>query len=170
MIELLTLYFLSKKVCTMYRIYTLLKSELSVLSAPSYGTLKPALDRLVKSGFVSSQKTMSKGGRPSVYYSITDKGRDELRNMMLSIQSDNSHQFMLNARVRLYCSDILTDEDLTKMIKSLKAKLEQLCVDTHNLTEKNNKNFYAKLFFDNLNCEYKNFLSLLEGVERAGKH
>ena len=71
MIEILILYELNKKILTMYGISKEIKSEFSVLTLPSYGTIKPALIRLEKSGYVKTQKTMSSGGRPSIYYTIT---------------------------------------------------------------------------------------------------
>ena len=72
MIELLIFFQLSRKVLTMYGISKEIRGEFSVLTTPSYGTIKPALNRLETSGFVKTQKSMSKGGRPSVYYSITE--------------------------------------------------------------------------------------------------
>ena len=71
MIELLILYELSKKTLTMYGISKEINSEFSVLTTPSYGTIKPALKRLEKTSCVRTQKTMSAGGRPSTFYSIT---------------------------------------------------------------------------------------------------
>ena len=50
MIELLILYELSKKVLTMYGVSKEIRREFSVLTTPSYGTIKPALNRLEKSG------------------------------------------------------------------------------------------------------------------------
>ena len=84
MIELLILYKLSKKVLTMYGISKDIHEDFSVLTTPSYGTIKPALNRLERSGFVKTQKTMSSGGRPSTYYSITSAGKEELNNLLLS--------------------------------------------------------------------------------------
>ena len=59
MIELLILNELTKKVLTMYGISKEIHTSFSVLTTPSFGTIKPALTRLQKSGFVKSQKTMS---------------------------------------------------------------------------------------------------------------
>ena len=70
MIELLILFELSKKVLTMYGVSKEIRNTFSVLTTPSYGTIKPALTRLETSGFVKTQKTMSKGGRQSVYFYI----------------------------------------------------------------------------------------------------
>lgn len=57
MIELLILFELSKKVLTMYGVSKEIRNTFSVLTTPSYGTIKPALTRLETSGFVKTQKT-----------------------------------------------------------------------------------------------------------------
>ena len=52
MIELLILFVLNRKVLTMYGVSKEIKELFSVLTTPSYGTIKPALTRLEKGGFV----------------------------------------------------------------------------------------------------------------------
>lgn len=96
MIELLILHELNKKVLTMYGISKEIRLEFSVLTTPSYGTIKPALTRLEKSGFIKTQKTMSNGGRPSTYYSITSNGREELKHLLLLPPLENPIQFLPN--------------------------------------------------------------------------
>lgn len=93
MIELLILFELSKKVLTMYGVSKEIRNTFSVLTTPSYGTIKPALTRLETSGFVKTQKTMSKGGRPSVYYSITPSGIDELKRLLTAPPGENLSSF-----------------------------------------------------------------------------
>ena len=78
----------------MYGLSKQIRAEFSVLTLPSYGTIKPALNRLELSGYVKSQKSMSSGGRPSTYYSITDNGRDELKVKLLEDPVDNPIQFL----------------------------------------------------------------------------
>ena len=170
MIEILILYELSKQTSTMYGISKEIKSDLSVLTIPSIGTIKPALVRLESSGFIKSSKSMSKGGRPSVYYSITDAGRIALRGYIKFPIKENPVQFLNSARVRLYCADALSTEELYQLIDMLKIKIKNLMADTDRLVERHESDFYPRMVLDNLNCEYKNFLSLLEGVERACKH
>ena len=48
MIELLILFVLNRKVLTMYGVSKEIKELFSVLTTPSYGTIKPALTRLEK--------------------------------------------------------------------------------------------------------------------------
>lgn len=169
MIEFLILYELTKKVLTMYGISKEIRAEFSVLTMPSYGTIKPALRRLEKSGYVKTQKTMSSGGRPSTYYSITMEGREELKNLLLSQPQENPIQFLPNARVRLSCAECLTLEEKKELFKLLKFKAENISADIKTILISDSLEFYHKMVFDNLVCEYKNFISLLEGFEHASK-
>lgn len=170
MIELLILYELSKNVLTMYGISKEIRKEFSVLTTPSYGTIKPALTRLEKANCVKTQKTMSSGGRPSTYYSITNEGKLALKKYLLEIPQDNPIQFLPTARVRLACAEILDTTEQKDLFRLLKYKSETIAIDIKNLLELNNLDFYHKMVFDNLICEYKNFTSLLEGFERACKN
>ena len=169
MIELLILYELTKKVLTMYGISKEIRAEFSVLTTPSYGTIKPALRRLEKSGCVKTQKSMSSGGRPSTYYSITQDGKDELKALILSQPQENPIQFLPNARVRLSCAEVLNNSEKKELFKLLKFKAENISFDIKALLRSEALEFYHKMVFDNLICEYKNFISLLEGFEHACK-
>ena len=120
MIELLILYKLSKKVLTMYGISKDILNSFSVMTTPSFGTIKPALTRLEKAEFVKSQKTLSAGGRPSVYYSITQTGLKELNRLILAEVQDNPVQFLTTARIRLSCAEILNKEEQLNLFKLLK--------------------------------------------------
>ncbi len=154
----------------MYGISKEIHAVFSVLTTPSFGTIKPALTRLQNSGFVKSQKTMSKGGRPSVYYSITNDGREELTRLLLSNLSDNPVNFLTTARVRIACADFLNKNEQLELLKLLKLKSETIMLGTKNLMEARDNDFYTKMVYDNIVCEYKNFISLLEGFERACKN
>ena len=168
MIELLILFELNKTVLTMYGVSKEIRGDFSVLTTPSYGTIKPALRRLEQGGFVKTQKTISQGGRPSTYYSITKEGVNELKRLILEEPLENPIQFLPMARVKLACADILDKEEQLKMISSLKLKAESIIVDAKNIMTFKDLSFYPKMVFDNLICEYKNFISLLEGFENAG--
>ena len=170
MIELLILYKLSNKILTMYGISKDILDDFSVLTTPSFGTIKPALNRLSKNDFVKSQKTMSQGGRPSVYYSITQTGLKELKRLLLDTVQDNPIQFITIARVRLTCANILNNEEQKQLFSLLKNKAEEIIINTNNLLKSKQTNFYQNIVLDNLICEYKNLISLLEGLERAGKN
>ena len=167
MIELLILFELNKKVLTMYGVSKEIRGDFSVLTLPSYGTIKPALRRLENGGFVKTQKTISSGGRPSTYYSITKDGIDELKRLIIEPPLENPIQFLPSARVKLACADILDKNAQLSLIKDLKAKAESIIVDTKNIMTFKDLSFYPKMVFDNLICEYNNFISLLEGFENA---
>jgi DNA-binding PadR family transcriptional regulator len=167
MIELLILFELNKTVLTMYGVSKEIRGDFSVLTTPSYGTIKPALRRLENSGFVKTQKYISEGGRPSTYYSITKEGVNELKRLIMEEPLENPIQFLPMARVKLACADMLEKEEQLKVLHQLKAKAESIIIDTQNIMAFKDLSFYPKMVFDNLICEYKNFISMLEGFENA---
>ena len=168
MIELLILFELSRKVLTMYGVSKEIRSKFSVLTTPSYGTIKPALSRLLESGFIKSQKTMSSGGRPSIYYSITNDGIEELKRLLVAPPVENPIQFLTSARIKLACAGVLNNEEQLIMFKRLKSKAESILIDTKNLVKTKELSYFPNMVFDNLTCEYKNFISLVEGFANAG--
>ena len=169
MIELLILFELSKKISTMYGILKSIHTDMYAFTAPGIGTIKPALQRLESSGYVKSRKSMSEGGRPSTFYSITDEGRKALKDYILSPVPDNPVHFLTNARIRLYCAEVLNDDELKVLIYRLKLKSASIMASACEQLGHHKDDFYPKIILDNLACEYKNFISLLEGVGRAGK-
>lgn len=167
MIDILILYELNKSPLTMYGISKQISTQFSVFIKPSMGTIQPALKNLEKNGAVSCQKYMSKGGRPSICYAITGKGKEELVKKMTSPLADNPIQFAVNARIRLCCADILDTEDYKTMLRILKRKAELLMTETKKMSESNKIPQQSEIIFDNLACEYRNLFSLLEGLEHA---
>ena len=167
MIELLILFLLTKNVLTMYGISKGIKEYFSVLMIPSFGTMQPALKRLEQGGFVKSQKTISGGGRPSVYYSVTNSGIDELKRLILETPLENPIHFLPMARIKIACADVLDIESQKKLLHQLKEKAESILIDTNNIMNTKDLSYYPKMVYDNLACEYKNFISLAEGLEHA---
>ncbi len=170
MIELLILHELNKKILTMYGISKEIRQEFSVLTTPSYGTIKPALKRLESSGFLKTQKSMTEGGRPSTFYSITSSGKEELKRLILLPPLDNPIQFFSSARIKLYCANILNKDEQQELFKLLKYKSDSVLIDVKNILENKEQDFFGKMVFDNMICEYKNFISLLEGLTNACKN
>lgn len=168
MIELLILFELGRKVLTMYGVSKEIRSSFSVLTTPSYGTIKPALSRLEAGGFVKTQKTMSAGGRPSTYYSITKEGFEELKRLITEPPLENPVQFLTMARIKLACADVLSNEKQKKLFRQLRVKAESILIDTQNLITSKELSFYPRMVFDNLVCEYRNFINLVEDFEHAG--
>lgn len=167
MIELLILHELNKRTLTMYGIFTEIKKEFSVYLSPSYGTIKPALKRLEKIGCFKTQKTMSSGGRPSVYYSISKEGKDKLKSLLLEEPLENPINFLSMARIKVACAEFLNNKEQIELFKLLKRKAEIILIDVKKLLEVKDIDFFRKMTLDNLMCEYKNLISLLEGLERA---
>lgn len=167
MIELLILFELNRNTLTMYGVSKSIRMDFSVLTTPSYGTIKPALNRLEKSGFVKTQKTISAGGRPSTYYSITKEGVNELKKLILLSPQDNPIHFLPTARVKLACADILETDEQKYLLRQLKIKAESIMFEATNLINSKELSFYPQMVFDNLTCEYKNLISLIEGFEHA---
>ena len=167
MIELLILYELTKKVLTMYGISKEIHQQFSVLTTPSYGTIKPALVRLEKDSCVKTQKSISSGGRPSVFYSITPRGKEILSELLLSPLQDNPIQFLTTARIRVSCADVLEKQEQKRLFKLIKIKCESIKYDIKKLIDETSSQYNKKLVFDNLMCEYNNFILLLEGLDRA---
>ena len=166
MIELLILFELNRKILTMYGVSKSIKEDFSAFTAPSYGTIKPALKRLEAGGFVRTQKEMSKGGRPSVYYSITDSGARELKRLLLIPPLDNPVKFLTASRIKLVCADILDKDEQKDLLRQLKTKAENILVDAKNMMNRD-LSYYPRMVFDNLMCEYENLITLIEGFERA---
>lgn len=167
MIEHLILYELTKKVLTMYGISKEIKKDFSVLTTPSYGTIKPALRRLENSACIRTQKSMSSGGRPSVYYAITKSGQEEFKKLILMQPPENPIQFLPIARIKIVCAENINKQEQKELFSMLKMQSENIALDIKKLQESSGLNFYQKMVFDNLICEYNNFISLLEGLERA---
>ena len=167
MINLLILYKLKNKVLTMYGISKEIRASFSVLTTPSYGTIKPALNKLEKLKAVKTQKTMTSGGRPSTFYSITSEGEKLLKDLLLEQPQENPVQLLTSSRIKVVCAEVLNNDDKKAMFKILREKSETMLIEINNMLEEKNLDFYSKMVMDNLVCEYKNFIMLLEGLTRA---
>ncbi len=56
-----------------------------------------------------------------------------------------------------------------ELFKLLKMKAESLLIDTQNIMKTKELSYFPNMVFDNLTCEYKNFISLVEGFEHASR-
>ena len=165
MIELLILYLLNKFQLTMYGVQKKISEDFAIYTKPGFGTIKPALVRLENKGFLMSRRSISEGGRLAAYYTITPQGIEELRRLIVSRTSDNPVKFLNTARVKLICSALLSPDEQVKLIDNLKLKAETIYNKTKNSIEKSD--FYYKIVTDNQLQEYKNFISLLEGMRNG---
>lgn len=169
MIDVMILYILLTHDLTMYAIHKRIQEYFLAYTNPSFGAIKPALVRLEKQGFISTAKIMSEGGKLSIYYSITKDGEKELRNLLLKPLSQNPLQFLSDARIKLSCASFLTNSDLYEMYQDIKsnALLHKVHAETILSDEYTPLNFQQRVVLDNTICEYKNFISLVEGLEKS---
>ncbi len=165
MIELLILYLLNKYQLTMYALTKKIAEDFSIYTKPGIGTIKPALVRLEGKGFIISRRSISEGGRVAVYYTITAQGMEELKRLIVTRTSDNPVKFLNTARIKLICASLLTPQEQVKLIDQLKLKAESIYTKTNGKIE--SADFYHKMVTDNQLQEYKNFISLLEGMRNG---
>ena len=163
------LYILLKHDLTMYAIHKRIQENFLAFTSPSFGAVKPALVRLEKQGCISSSKIMSDGGKLSVYYSITKDGVKELRNLLLKPLSQNPLQFLSDARIKLSCVSFLDGSDAHDVFIDIKsnALLHKLNAEKILSDEYTPLTFQQRIVLDNAVCEYKNFVSLVEGLEKS---
>ena len=166
MIELLVLHSIFNKTSTMYSIKKYIETTFSPFITPSFGAVQPALKRLEEKECIKSGKLMSDGGRLSIYYTITKKGKDELKRLILEDMSQNPSQFFLLSRLKLLMLNYLDCEERKRLfliIKSLAFKFKNEALD---LIKKEEGDFYYNIMLDNLACEYANLLTVVESLEK----
>ena len=168
MIELMILYILLSHDLTMYAIHKRILEYFVAYTSPSFGAIKPALVRLEKQGFITSAKIMSDGGKLSIYYSIAKDGEKELRKILLRPLSSNALQFFSDARIKLSCLSVLSKEECSEVLADIKSNA---ILHMHNAKkifedEYTPKDFYQKIILDNTICEYNNFITTIEGLEK----
>ena len=168
MIELLILYVLLKKDLTMYGIRKQITELFSAYTSPSFGAIKPALVRLEKQNCISLTKIMSDGGKLSIYYSLKNDGIRFLKDLLLKPLSSNALQFMSDSRVKLSCSDVLTEHEKFELYTDIKtnALLHKSAATKLLEDDYTSKTTYQKIVLDNVICEYQNLISLVEGLEK----
>lgn len=168
MIELLILYVILKRDYTMYSIQKRIEESFAPFTSPSFGALKPALRRLEEKECITSRKMMSDGGKLSVYYEITKTGINELKRLLLEDLSENPIQFLSNARVKISCADCLDCDEKKRLFFLIKSRALQFKNYAQNILDDEYKsiNFYQKIILDNAACEYSNFISIIEGLEK----
>ena len=152
----------------MYAIQKRINENFAPFTKPSFGALKPALRRLEEKKCLTSRKLMSDGGKLSVYYEISKDGISELKRLMLEDLSDNPLQFLSNARAKLCCADCLNSDERKRLFFLIKSRAMQFKVASQNVLndEYNHINFYQKVVIDNAMCEFSNFITLIEGLEK----
>ncbi len=168
MIELMVLYILVNHDFTMYAIHKRIQEFFLAYTNPSFGALKPALVRLEKQGFITSSKIMSDGGKLSVFYAITKDGLKELKRLLLNPLSKNPLQFISDANIKLSCISFLDEEDRAEVFTDIKtnALIHKINAEKILNDEYTPLTTFQKIVLDNSICTYKNFVSMIEGLEK----
>lgn len=162
------LYILLNRDLTMYAIQKRIKENFGAYTSPSFGAIKPALVRLEKQGFLSTSKIMSEGGKLSVYYSATKDGIKNLNLMLTEPLSSNPLQFLSDARIKLSCLSALEADERYNVFEDIKSNAILHKNNAENILsdEYTPLTFYQKIVLDNAVCEYKNFITLVENLEK----
>ncbi|MFI3300494.1 MAG: PadR family transcriptional regulator [Candidatus Gastranaerophilales bacterium] len=168
MIEMLVLFAISKRDLTMYAVHKFIENNFAPFTKPSFGAINPALKRLIDKEFLTSRKSMSDGGKLSVFYSITNSGIGELKKIILADYSENPIQFMPNAKIRLSCACVLDEAEKNRLFLMTKknATKHKNIAEAFLSEDFNQFNFYQKIVVDNTICELKNFINIVEGFEK----
>ena len=168
MIELLILYVLLKRDLTMYAVQKHIIDIFTPFTSPSFGALKPALTRLEEKNCITSRKMMSEGGKLSVYYSLTNSGKSELKRLLTEDMSANPAQFLSHARIKLCCADVLSVEEKERLFFNTKSLAVKIKAGANSILsdEYKHTNFYQKVILDNTICELSNFITIIEGLEK----
>lgn len=124
MIENVILHILTKYDSSIYRIGKLIDELFFGYLKTSSGTINPALKRLEKMGCVEYIEKMSDGGMLTKIYSITPAGKKHLAEVLQRIELTNPAHILNEAKIALYCSDILSVNELLAFKENLLNHLE----------------------------------------------
>lgn len=135
MTELLVLAILLEGNYTIYKIKQKIKNNFSIFSSASFGAIHPAVKKLEKDGFISAKRKMSIGGQKSSTYSITNKGKDYFKELMLSEISESPLYSNQLSGIKIMLLDLL-DEKLRKdTINSIQKHYEIHLLNLEDLLE-----------------------------------
>jgi DNA-binding PadR family transcriptional regulator len=138
--DILILHTLLKYDCTMYTINKIVQSIFFAYSKPSFGSLNPAVKRLIKNGYIKEEEKMSQGGKRSNLLSITSSGEKFLKDELLKIKFVNPSNFLNSASIALMCDNVLNAEETADFKKNLSYEIK----------------IYKKYVNDKLNSPYNN--------------
>lgn len=124
MIEIVILYILNKYDATIYRVSKIIDELFFGYLKSSTGTLNPALKRLENMGCVEYSEKMSEGGMLSKIYSITPTGKKHLVDLLQTHTMSNPYHISNEAKILLYCSDILSINELIAFKENLLNNLQ----------------------------------------------
>ncbi len=124
MIEMVILYILNKYDATIYRVSKIIDEFFFAYLKSSSGTINPAIKRLEKMALVECSEKITDGGMLSKIYSITPLGKKHLSELLLSFNSQNPYHVLNEARIAIYCSDVLSISELISFKENMQNVLE----------------------------------------------
>ncbi len=138
--DILILHTLLKYDCTMYTINKIVQSVFFAYAKPSFGSLNPAIKRLIKKGYIKEDEKITQGGKRSNLLSITSSGEKYLKDELLKIKFVNPANFINSASIALMCDNVLSAQEAEEFKKNLSYELK----------------IYKKYVNDKLNSPYNN--------------
>lgn len=163
MSEILILYILNKYDCTIYKIMKLIDEIFFAFTKTSAGTINPAIKRLEDLSCVEYKSKMSDGGMLSKIYSITSAGKKHLINLLLSYTTQNPAHVLNEAKMLLYCCEVLNSNEMIEFKNNLKNTLQLYEIKLeHNLEDEyNQKSILQKKILETTLSETKELVELL---------
>jgi len=129
MIELLVLGILLDGESTIYGLKQKAKSEFSLLTGASFGSIHPAIKRLEKAGFVSAKNTVSKGGQKSSLFKLTNKGKQKFEEIMKEELPETLYSSHQEAGLKIIFLDKINDDNKKTVLQSVKTFYENLLLN-----------------------------------------
>lgn len=119
MIEILVLYILYRESNTLYGIRKIIKERFLHLNSGTFGSIHPAVARLIKKEFLQEKRTISDGGRKKNIYSITKTGQDYLAVILKADFSAQMNNLEKQISTKLACCDVLNESDRKDFYKKV---------------------------------------------------
>lgn len=120
----LILGLLAERPMTGYDIKKHVKAALSAVMNASYGTLYPALHKLLRDGAVEMQEVPQKGRPAKKVYHITERGRQELDTWLR--QPAAADQIRREFLLKLYLAKRMQKQDLLALLAARRFETEAL--------------------------------------------
>jgi DNA-binding PadR family transcriptional regulator len=167
MIELMILSTLLEGKKTVYAVKQDVEKMFFPLIKISFGTIHPALKRMLDKKYISVKSETSKGGQKKTAYSINEVGKDRFREIMLSKLPDNPIKSSYMASIKTVLLSFLKDSDRHEAITDIKRFYEYSEAKIKNFLEKaENKNDEIRLkYLKTIAKEYQGKIDLLNSIK-----
>lgn len=158
MIELLILYILSKKNLNLYQISQTIKNQFGYLFTGSFGSIHPVLKKLLNEGYISTKKTISKGGKTCSTYKITPRGKIYFEEEIQNTEKNTKKTI----EVKLACIDICKGSTKNNVIEDAEIFYKNQIIMLNNLLKTNIQNIIQQKQIENLINYYETRINSLK--------